>query len=242
MKITCAVCKDLLPLYQENLCSEDSKKLVEEHIENCTDCKNINKDFDANIFSIKSEDKKDANKESINFLNGVKRKLIINIIKISVISVFIALCGMKLWLYATTEVSIVPYSENLITVEEQADGSVHIIKNSNFYETHIIGHAVERNGRQERIAYIFYTDTWMIRHINNKKPEYLTSDSWWGTNVKYSMNNPDYLHGPGFQSPEASEINEVSAIYYLNAPSLEYDVYSLNKIPDDAILIWEQNK
>lgn len=41
MKITCDVIKDLLPLYAEDMVSEDSKNLVEEHICECKDCSMI---------------------------------------------------------------------------------------------------------------------------------------------------------------------------------------------------------
>ncbi len=36
--ITCDVCMDLLPLVQDGIASEDSKRLVEEHIKNCSAC------------------------------------------------------------------------------------------------------------------------------------------------------------------------------------------------------------
>ena len=36
--ITCDVCMDLLPLVQDGISSEDSKRLVEEHIKNCSAC------------------------------------------------------------------------------------------------------------------------------------------------------------------------------------------------------------
>ncbi len=39
MKMSCDVIRDLLPLYYDNVCSKDSSKLIEEHIENCQECK-----------------------------------------------------------------------------------------------------------------------------------------------------------------------------------------------------------
>ncbi len=39
MKISCDVAKDLLPLYAEDLCSEDSKRLLQEHLQTCGDCR-----------------------------------------------------------------------------------------------------------------------------------------------------------------------------------------------------------
>ncbi|MBQ3919675.1 MAG: zf-HC2 domain-containing protein [Oscillospiraceae bacterium] len=38
MKINCDVIQDLLPLYADNACSEESAKLVEEHIAECSEC------------------------------------------------------------------------------------------------------------------------------------------------------------------------------------------------------------
>lgn len=36
----CNIVKDLLPLYLEDLCSEDTRNFVEAHLEQCTDCQN----------------------------------------------------------------------------------------------------------------------------------------------------------------------------------------------------------
>lgn len=38
MKLNCNVIKDLLPLYADQICSEESKGLVEEHLADCQDC------------------------------------------------------------------------------------------------------------------------------------------------------------------------------------------------------------
>lgn len=39
MNISCEIIKDLLPLYHDGVCSEDSKSMVEEHIEHCESCR-----------------------------------------------------------------------------------------------------------------------------------------------------------------------------------------------------------
>lgn len=38
MKVTCGIVEDLLPLYMEDMCSEESKAALEEHIEACPVC------------------------------------------------------------------------------------------------------------------------------------------------------------------------------------------------------------
>lgn len=40
MNRDCELIKDLIPLYVDGICSEHSKQMVEEHIANCSDCKN----------------------------------------------------------------------------------------------------------------------------------------------------------------------------------------------------------
>lgn len=39
MKISCEIIKDLLPLYLDRVCSNDSKALIEEHLAECDSCK-----------------------------------------------------------------------------------------------------------------------------------------------------------------------------------------------------------
>ena len=39
MNISCEIIRDLLPLYHDNVCSEKSCKLVEEHLKTCEKCK-----------------------------------------------------------------------------------------------------------------------------------------------------------------------------------------------------------
>ncbi|PUB11130.1 zf-HC2 domain-containing protein [Paenisporosarcina sp. OV554] len=38
-KVSCEIVKDMLPLYYDNVCSDDSKRMVEEHLVECDSCK-----------------------------------------------------------------------------------------------------------------------------------------------------------------------------------------------------------
>ena len=37
-RISCEVARDLLPLYCDDVCSQESRILIEEHLKNCSDC------------------------------------------------------------------------------------------------------------------------------------------------------------------------------------------------------------
>ena len=39
MKMKCEVVRDLLPLYVDGVVSEESRKMIEEHLEECDDCR-----------------------------------------------------------------------------------------------------------------------------------------------------------------------------------------------------------
>lgn len=55
----CNVVKDLIPLYIDNCCSEESAKIVKEHIENCPGCKELYKNMNtsSNVTSVVSAPK-----------------------------------------------------------------------------------------------------------------------------------------------------------------------------------------
>ncbi len=38
MKISCEIIKDLLPLYHDGVCSDESKRFVNKHLSECTGC------------------------------------------------------------------------------------------------------------------------------------------------------------------------------------------------------------
>ena len=44
-QITCGVVRDLLPLYVDGCCGADSRRLVEEHLAGCPDCRRARADM-----------------------------------------------------------------------------------------------------------------------------------------------------------------------------------------------------
>jgi hypothetical protein len=67
MRITCEIIKDLLPLYHDNVCSEDSRKLVEDHLLTCEKCRDELKQIDIEIKTVK-------NTEDIKIMNNIAKK------------------------------------------------------------------------------------------------------------------------------------------------------------------------
>lgn len=79
MKIKCDVIQDLLPLYAENIASQGSKEMVEEHIQDCEVCK-------MELDKIKQPDIKvrKSDWDQVNHFAKKFKKHILNIILLSV--------------------------------------------------------------------------------------------------------------------------------------------------------------
>lgn len=49
MKLPCGVIEDLLPLYHDGVCSEETRKIVEKHVEECFECRTLLKRMEAAV-------------------------------------------------------------------------------------------------------------------------------------------------------------------------------------------------
>ena len=70
-KINCNVIGDLLPLYVDGAVSEDTKKLVEEHLAECADCKKAAEDMEKElVLPVHEEKREDAHRSDFSCGNG----------------------------------------------------------------------------------------------------------------------------------------------------------------------------
>ena len=110
--IPCGVIRDLLPLYTEDLCSEESRALVDDHIINCPDCRRAKE-------SMKKTEPLPV--DSGEGLKKIKRELInrkLRTAAMAALLVFVLLVSFFSW-YSKPE--YYPYSENLIRVRDLGD-------------------------------------------------------------------------------------------------------------------------
>ena len=75
MKISCDVIEDLLPLYVDDMVSEDSRQLVEEHLKECTTCQKMMEEMKKeNSLGHGKEGLADAERKAIEPLKKIRRK------------------------------------------------------------------------------------------------------------------------------------------------------------------------
>ena len=118
MEKECSIVRDLLPLYFENMLSEDTAVFVKEHLENCSDCA---AEFEGLKPGKQIEKTETSQKENdVIVIMAVKKKIVKKIFKIvaAVCLAFIALFS-AIMLY--TSISY-PVTKDNISLSTKADG------------------------------------------------------------------------------------------------------------------------
>lgn len=110
-ELSCDVVRDLLPMYCEQLVSQDSKEAVEKHFEHCAACKKIYEEM-GEEFEIKEEEKK----KDIAPFKKVKRRNIIKILAASLICV-----GLCIAAFFFLFVGVVPVNSTDVDVTYTAE-------------------------------------------------------------------------------------------------------------------------
>lgn len=147
MNITCDVIKDLLPLYVEDISSNDTRKLVEEHIASCEICKKelvklqTPKDFslDAPSLPLKKLQTTLLKKKYLTILFSVSITLLVLVITMG---------------YLTTP-EYIPYSEQPITITKT---------NSDFVSVHLeipdTKYDISKYRSEDSSGYIYSISVW----------------------------------------------------------------------------------
>lgn len=94
MSISCKVIEDLLPLYHDGVCSEDSRKIVEEHLKNCPKCGKMNRALDEEPEQNAADDQKAIR----GIRKGLRMRTIRGIALGMVLILLTAACGVGVYL------------------------------------------------------------------------------------------------------------------------------------------------
>lgn len=87
-KENCKIVKDLLPSYIDELTSKETKKYIETHLEECTECKETLE----NMKKVFERENKNTTKKSIKYAKKYNRKLKISIILLVLIILLLFCC------------------------------------------------------------------------------------------------------------------------------------------------------
>ncbi len=217
-EIKCTIIQDVLPLYIDEVVSQDTKEMVDEHLKHCDKCQKEYESMKQELY-IPVENK-------VSLLNNIskkwrKKKMFISIA--SVLGTAIILMGM--FSYVFYYETVIPYSKDLFKIERQNDNQLAAHYYGKSYagvnETHPM--TLEIDGEKKNVSFIFYTKTIAespSRNLfNNKK----------GSNEQESTFN-------------LVESEKIDAVYYV-----DFDIEKIfagkdswDSILKRAVLIWEK--
>ena len=95
-KFDCEIIKDLLPLYADNVCSEKSVKIVEEHLNDCSECsEELRKIRECPVVPEVDEDMKKAVKNAGERIKKGKKKTVIETVAlVLILTILFGVIGM----------------------------------------------------------------------------------------------------------------------------------------------------
>ncbi|APM39552.1 zf-HC2 domain-containing protein [Clostridium kluyveri] len=231
MKISCEIVKDLLPLYHDNICSKESRTIVEEHLLECDTCQKYLDDMNSNF--IKTNAEKSAEQVKSDILKGIKKKLLRKNLIISAVSVICAiavLLGAFLLIFHYQ--MPIPYENGLVSVKMGDNGMLDIYFNGDdYYCSYEWNATIEKDGIKQHIAYIYYTDTIWTKHFSKPQKD---------KQYKYSINNSTFFNYDN--DNEFIEVKkEISAVYYLDYSHIpKLSTKELQKNSSKAVLLWKK--
>ena len=152
--IKCTVIQDLLPLYVDEVVSDDTKSLVNEHLLTCEDCRNEYEQMKGTLY-VPIENKATLLSQLKKRWNRKKWLLIFG----SVLTT--TLIGFALFSFIFHYGKPIPYTADLFKLEETADGTLVL---NYFGESHAGTHMthpleVEIDGEIKNISLVYYAQT-----------------------------------------------------------------------------------
>ena len=157
MKVSCNVIQDLLPLYVEGMLSQDSKSLVEEHLDDCNDCKSSFSEMQSsNTLQIDTD---------TTPLNNLKIRLHKSKMHTILFTAMLTVVAVILIMYYLTAPDFIDYSEENITIKDAGNELVVAEFDDNVY-----GYDLESSKSEDNDGYIYHITTWDSKwnNISNK--------------------------------------------------------------------------
>ena len=153
-EIKCSVIQDLLPLYVDEVVSDDTKSLVNEHLLTCENCRNEYEQMKGTLY-VPIENKATLFSQLNKRWNRKKWLLIFG----SVLTT--TLIGFALFSFIFYYAKPIPYTADLFELEETEDGTLVL---NYFGESHAGTHTthpleVEIDGEVKKISLVYYVKT-----------------------------------------------------------------------------------
>ena len=220
MNCSCNVIRDLLPLYYDGVCSEESKTIVDRHLSECESCKEYYKLMGEAGGIVMSSAGKDTELRKSASFESVRKKLLIKqiltaagTVVLSAVLVFAVIFALK------KDVNIVEYNDNISVVS--TDGS-------------LIGRLI---GSRQNSMKIVRTSVITDGEVKNYL-FYCLSDTKWDELVTDKRTVCEYVLCPADKGA-----GEIDGVYYYTGDYAGIESMTadeLKKLTDASVLLWRK--
>lgn len=147
MKYDHNVIKDLLPLYIDDVLSDSSRQIVDEHLDECEDCRKYLNDLkESNKVELNITDT-ELEKEHANILKLMRKKIVRRNIIISLLSIFIVISIFSLSLFYLKNTA--EYLDvNQLKVEEKGNDLILEIEHAVWNQISQVRFTLSENGKE----------------------------------------------------------------------------------------------
>jgi hypothetical protein len=229
--MNCDIIKDLLPLYCDGVCSEETSRAVEEHLTTCPVCRALLDEMQRE--PVMPELIQTQAKQEAKVLQGVKRKFSLRR-RLSVLAVALVAMVALVVLTASSDIeNPIPYQEGMVTAKLAVDEAIDIYFHGDHYASFW---AFYREATEGNNIYFCYTRTLK----SSTMP--LTADHGHiciGNTLMTDFTTASY-QVPATQNINAVYYLEASQEDYLNLPAMSDAEFT--QVVQDAILLWERKE
>lgn len=229
MKYSCEVIRDLLPLYIDDVCSEESKKIVDGHVEECGECRAYFEKM-LSTADIPQPDNKDENDAKMaESLKKVKRTIFLKRIMAAVLAAAVVVAVFIGVSFKMQNTAVVIEYEDNITVGRFVPEQFKSVQGQDYLSAQITGRNImsatqkrvdiQKNGDVETIIY-FYTFTTQWEDRISKE-----------NTISYHLISP------------LNEDNDIDKVYYYTGTYHELEMMTeenLEKVNENAVLLWSK--
>ena len=160
MKYKCNIVKDLLPLYVEDVTSQDSNKIIEEHLKECEECKKHYEELKDGSFieELKEEQVNEENHKKT--MKTIKKKIILGKLFFALISAIVVIITLfSTYSYMNNKIVPIQYDNNISVIER--NGNIYAVLKNNTY-INAKSKSVEitnEEGKTEKFLYFYFSTT-----------------------------------------------------------------------------------
>lgn len=220
MKYTCGMIQDLLPLYLDGVCSEESKKAIETHLSECSDCKKFYtamREADGMEIDAHSPDRE---RQKAASFQTVKKKLLIK----QIIAAFTAVAVLVVIISAAISIlkcaiDVVEYEDN-ISVSVVNGNLIGRLQGSRINQMSSKRVTITIEGREENYLFFYIADT--------KWDKITTSfDVFSECTLSFSDKGAD----------------QIDAVYYFTGDYTDIESMSTEKLQtviDASVILWQK--